>query len=156
MGTLTNPDANGTLTTIPAPGQRAFLVLIVAQAAHSIEEYVFRLYDVFVPARLVSSLVGDNLPFGFAVANTLIVLFGIWSYVARVRPNHPSARGFAWFWTGLEFANGIGHAVIALARGGYFPGVATSPILIAVSLYLARQLTISPQVRPNRSAGPNS
>ena len=28
----------------------AFLWLIVAQAAHSVEEYVFRLYDVLAPA----------------------------------------------------------------------------------------------------------
>jgi len=130
-------------TSIPSPAKRAFLALIVAQAAHSIEEYVFRLYDVFAPARFVSGLLTDNLALGFAVANTLIVLFGIWCYVARVRANHPSARGFAWFWTGLEFANGIGHTVIALARGGYFPGVATAPILIAVSMYLAAQSTAS-------------
>jgi hypothetical protein len=36
--------------------RRAFLVLILAQAAHSTEEYVFRLFDVFAPARFVSSL----------------------------------------------------------------------------------------------------
>ena len=101
--------------TTPASGRRAFLALIVAQVAHSIEEYVFRLDDVFAPARFVSSLVSDNLPFGFAVVNTLIVLFGIWSYIARVLPNHPSARAFAWFWAGLEFANGVGHTVIALS-----------------------------------------
>jgi hypothetical protein len=143
-----NPDADRGLAGIPWRGQRAFLALIVTQAVHSIEEYVFRLYDVFAPARLVSSLVSDNLPFGFAVANTLIVLFGVWSYVARVRPNHRSARSFAWFWTGLEFANGVGHSVIALSRGRYFPGVATAPILIAVSMYLASRLTVSRLAQP--------
>lgn len=122
-------------------GQRAFLALIAAQAAHSIEEYVFRLYDVFPPARFVSRLVSDNLAVGFAVANAAIVLFGIWCYVARVRPNHPSGRGFAWCWAGLELANGVGHCFIALSRGTYFPGVATAPILIAVSIYLATRLT---------------
>lgn len=137
-----NPDADRRLAGIPSRGQRAFLALIVTQAAHSIEEYVFRLYDVFAPARLVSSLVSDNLPFGFAVANILIVLFGIWCYAARVGPNHRSARSFAWFWTGLEFANGVGHSVIALSRGAYFPGVATAPILIALSMYLAARLTV--------------
>lgn len=143
-----NPDADRRLAGISSRGQWAFLALIVTQAAHSIEEYVFRLYDVFAPARLVSSLVSDNLPFGFAVANTLIVLFGIWSYLARVRPNHPSARSFAWFWTGLEFANGVGHSVIALSQGGYFPGLATAPILIAVSMYLASRLTVSRLAQP--------
>jgi uncharacterized protein with HXXEE motif len=128
-------------TTIPPAGKRAFLALIVAQAAHSIEEYVFRLYDVFAPARFVSSLLTENLPLGFAIANTLIVLFGFWCAIARVRPNHPSARAFAWFWAGLEFANGVGHAAIALSRGGYFPGVATAPLLIAIAIYLALKLS---------------
>ena len=41
-------------------------MLILAQAAHSTEEYVFRLFDVFAPARFVSSLVSDNLAVGFA------------------------------------------------------------------------------------------
>jgi len=34
----------------------AFLALIVAQAAHSIEEYVFRLFEVLAPARFISGL----------------------------------------------------------------------------------------------------
>lgn len=38
----------------------AFLVLVLAQAAHSAEEYIFKLYDVFVPARFVSGL---DIPF---------------------------------------------------------------------------------------------
>ena len=45
----------------------AFLALILTQAAHSVEEYVFRLYDVFAPARFVSGLVSDNHAAGFAV-----------------------------------------------------------------------------------------
>jgi len=36
-----------------------FLCLILAQGAHSIEEYVTRLYVVFPPARFVSSLVSQ-------------------------------------------------------------------------------------------------
>ena len=56
--------------------RRAFLVLILAQAAHSTEEYVFRLFDVFAPARFVSSLVSDDLAVGFALVNTGLILFG--------------------------------------------------------------------------------
>ena len=119
----------------------AFLALIVTQAAHSIEEYVFRLYDVFAPARFVSGLVSTNLGVGFAVANVALVLFGLWCYFARVRPGHPSAAAFAWFWTLLELANGIGHNALALARGEYVPGVATAPALLGVSAYLAFRLS---------------
>ena len=123
-----------------------FLALILAQAAHSIEEYVFRLFDVFAPARFVSGLVSTNLGVGFAVANAALVLFGLWCYVARVRPAHPSAPVFAWFWTVLELTNGIGHSVLALSRGGYFPGVATAPLLFGLAAYLAFRLSL-----PSRS-----
>jgi hypothetical protein len=118
----------------------AFLALIVIQAAHSVEECVFRLYDVFAPARFVSALVSDDLARGFAIANAAIVAFGLWCYWARVRTGHPSARAFAWFWTLLEAGNGIGHSAFALARGTYFPGVATAPALLGLSLYLAVRL----------------
>ena len=43
-------------------GQLVFLLLILAQAAHSIEEYVSKLYEVFAPARFVSSLVSNVSP----------------------------------------------------------------------------------------------
>jgi hypothetical protein len=36
--------------------KRAFLVLIVLQVAHSIEEYVLKFYEVFTPARLLNDL----------------------------------------------------------------------------------------------------
>ena len=61
----------------------AFLALIVAQAAHSIEEYVFRLFDVFAPARFVSGLVSDDLSVGFAFGNAGLVMFGLWSVSCR-------------------------------------------------------------------------
>jgi hypothetical protein len=68
-----------------ALSQNLFLCLILSQAAHSIEEYYFRLYDVLAPARLISSLVSSNLAVGFAIANVVLVLFGLWCYLARVR-----------------------------------------------------------------------
>lgn len=121
--------------------RRAFLVLILAQAAHSTEEYVFRLFDVFAPARFVSSLMSDDLAVGFALVNAGLVLFGLWCYAARVRPGHSSATVFAWLWTVLEFGNGIGHTALALSQGGYFPGVATAPVLLGMSTYLAVTLS---------------
>jgi uncharacterized protein with HXXEE motif len=118
----------------------AFLGLMLAQAAHSVEEYVFRLYDVFAPARFVSGLVSDDLARGFAVANVLIVFAGLASYVAIVRPGRPLARSVSWFWSLLEFANGVIHCGLALVRFGYFPGVATAPALLALAGYLLRAL----------------
>jgi len=51
---------------------RAFLALILAQGAHSIEEYAFKLYEVFPPARLVSGLVSRDLATGFIAANAAV------------------------------------------------------------------------------------
>jgi hypothetical protein len=123
-----------------ARSRTAFALVILAQAAHSIEEYAYRLFDVFGPARFVSGLFTHDLPLGFALVNAGIVLFGVWCYVARVRASHPSARAYAWFWTCLELANGVGHVILAGGRGSYFPGVATAPLLLAASSYLGVRL----------------
>ena len=119
----------------------AFALVILAQAAHSVEEYVFRLFDVFAPARWVSSLFSANTALGFAIANLGLVLFGLWCYLARVRRSHASAQAYAWFWTCLELANGLGHVLFSVLRGSYFPGVGTAPLLIAASSYLGFRLT---------------
>jgi hypothetical protein len=132
---------NAAATSMSPRSRSAFLALILAQAAHSIEEYVFRLFDVFAPARFVSALVSDDRAVGFALVNAGLVAFGLWCYFARVRAGHPSGRAFAWFWAGLEFANGTGHSALALSRGGYFPGVATAPLLLGVSAFLAVKLS---------------
>jgi len=120
--------------------QRLFLGLILSQALHSIEEYCFRLYDVLAPARFISSMVSSNLALGFAIVNIALVSFGLWCYLARVRASHPSGKSWAWFWTVLEAANGAGHLILAASRGGYFPGAATAPLLLAFSVSLGATL----------------
>jgi hypothetical protein len=121
-------------------GRFAFSILVLVQAMHSVEEYVFKLYDVFGPARFVSRVVSDDLPTGFALVNIGLVALGIWCYLARVRPGHVSARQWVWPWVLVEGANGLGHPVVALTRGEYFPGVLTAPLLLATSLYLGIRL----------------
>ena len=118
----------------------AFGLLIAAQAAHSAEEYVTRMYDVFAPAEFVSRLFSSNLQVGFAIFNGVLVLFGVWCYFARVRTPHRYELGYAWFWTILEAGNGTGHVILAVVVGGYFPGVATAPVLLAISCYLGAGL----------------
>ena len=117
------------------PACTLFLALILAQAAHSVEEYVFRLYDVLAPARYVSSLFGVDRQIGFVVVNCALVAFGLWCWAARVRRGR--GRGLAWFWVALELANGLAHLALAAMAGGYFPGLATAPLLIGLGLALA-------------------
>jgi hypothetical protein len=124
--------------------RRLFLCLILAQTAHSIEEYIFRLYDVLAPARWISSVFSSSPRWGFALANASLVLLGFWCYVARVRTSRASARAWAWFWTILEGANGLGHLALAAGERGYFPGAATAPVLLALSVLLGLSLGREP------------
>jgi hypothetical protein len=118
-----------------------FLAMILAQAVHSVEEYVFRLYDVLAPARYVSSLFGVDRQIGFVIVNSALVLFGLWCWWARVRPGRGGWRGLAWFWAFLEVANGSAHLALAALAGGYFPGLATAPLLLGLGGWLAWRLS---------------
>jgi hypothetical protein len=120
-----------------ARSSRIFLALVLAQAAHSVEEYAFRLYDVLAPARYVSSIFGVDRQIGFLIVNSALVLFGLWCWAARVRPGRGAARGLAWFWALLEIANGCAHLALAALAGGYFPGLATAPLLLGIGGWLA-------------------
>ncbi|MBW2231354.1 MAG: HXXEE domain-containing protein [Deltaproteobacteria bacterium] len=120
--------------------RNVFLVLVLAQAVHSIEEYRFALYEVFAPARFASGLVSSNLAFGFAILNSAIVVFGAWCYFARVRPGRSSAAFWMWPWILVELGNGIVHSGMAILRGGYFPGLITAPVLFVLAALLASQL----------------
>ena len=113
------------------------MFLILAQGAHSVEEYVTRLYEIFAPARLVSSLFSNDLALGFLIFNGALVTFGLWCWAVPVRSGWHAACGLVWFWTILELGNGIGHSALAVSRGGYFPGIVTAPLLLVFAVWLA-------------------
>lgn len=117
--------------------QVVFLFLILAQAAHSVEEYFTKLYDVLPPARFISGLISHDLALGFLIANVALVAFGLWCWAVPVRSRWSAAAGFIWFWTILELGNGAGHIIFALSRGGYFPGAGTAPLLLLFAGWLA-------------------
>ncbi len=117
--------------------QRLFLLLVLLQAAHSIEEFATGLYRVFAPAGFVSGLVAGDPGTGFAIVNATLVIFGLWCYFVPVRQGWPSARGWAWLWVTVELANGILHTGIAVSSGAYFPGAVTAPVLFVVAASLA-------------------
>jgi len=121
-----------------------FIALIGVQAAHSVEEYFGRLYDVFPPARFVSGLISQIPQRGFVILNVTLVLFGIWCFLWPIRRRWPSAKAFGWIWVAVELVNGIGHPLWSLSQLQYTPGVATAPILLIIALCLARQLHVDP------------
>jgi len=118
----------------------SFLALVAVQAAHSVEEYAGRLYDVFPPAQFVSGLISQNHELGFIIFNAALVSFGLWCFLWPVRGHWASAIPLGWFWVVTELINGIGHPLWTLNELRYTPGVATAPILLIVALYLAWQL----------------
>jgi uncharacterized protein with HXXEE motif len=120
--------------------EASFLALIGTQAAHSVEEYIGRLYHVFPPARFVSGLISENLERGFVIFNVGLVAFGIWCFLWPVRKHWLAAVPLAWLWVGIELVNGAGHPLWSLRELRYTPGVATAPVLLLLALYVARQL----------------
>ena len=62
--------------------QVTFSALIVARAAHSIEEYFGHLWESFPPARFLTDLVSSNPESGFVLINIALFAFGLW-YVLR-------------------------------------------------------------------------
>jgi hypothetical protein len=121
------------------PVERRFWLLGLAQAAHSIEEMISRLYDFMWTAteRLGLPRMGMT-PTTFAVTNMVIIAFllGVVPFVSQRRP---WARAIAWTAAIVEVLNGCGHLAGALIFRGYVPGAATAPLLIAggVALLLA-------------------
>ncbi len=126
------------------PVRYTFGALIAVQAVHSIEEYRGRLYDVFAPARAVSSLVSSDRQLGFLIVNIALVSFGIWCALWPVRRQWPSAQPLPWLWIAIEVMNGIGHPAWSLLQRAYTPGVATAPLLLVLACALAFQLRSSP------------
>lgn len=120
--------------------QGAFGALVLAQAAHSVEEYVGRLWESFPPARLLTGLISQDLERGFLIINVSLVAFGLWCFFWPVRRGWPSAVPLAWVWVALQLINGIGHPLWTLRQGSYTPGVGTAPVLLVLAVYLALQL----------------
>ena len=121
--------------------QHLFLALIGVQSLHSLEEYVFRLWETFPPARFLTGLVSADLERGFIVINVSLVVLGIWCYWWPVRRRWASATPIIWLWIAVELANGIGHPAWSVMQGGYTPGLITSLMLLPLALLLATRLS---------------
>ncbi len=117
-----------------------FLLLMIAQAAHSVEEYATRLFEVFAPARFVSGLVSEDLALGFAVINSVFVAVGAWCYVGPVRAGGAAGQIAAAVWVAIELGNGIVHIAMAAVTGAYFSGSLTAVVLVVAAVCLAVSL----------------
>jgi len=132
---------------------RVFGLLMIVQAAHSIEEYAGRLWESFPPAAFVSGLISSNHEKGFIIFNVALILFGLWCWWWPVRRHWPSSRAIIWGWVAVDVINGIGHPLWSLIQGlRYTPGVATAPLLLLVAMRLTVLQADAASPRP-RTAG---
>jgi hypothetical protein len=118
----------------------AFGALLVAQAAHLVEEYIGRFWESFPPARLLTGWVSQDREWSFVALAMLLMAFGLWCLIWPVRRGWPSAVYLGWAWVVVEVINGIVHTLWTLRQGTYTPGVATAPLLLALAVYLGYQL----------------
>lgn len=118
-----------------------FLILVFIQAAHSIEEYIGRLWENLPPATYVTGLISKNHETGFLIINIGMFALGLLLWAFVVHPNKPAAGFVLWIWIVIEVINGIGHPVWAIMQGGYEPGVVTAPFLLIVALMLIYRQT---------------
>ena len=58
--------------------QNCFLLIVLVQGLHSIEEYLGKIWEVFPPAALLCRLVSNNLETGFLIINIGLFIFGLW------------------------------------------------------------------------------
>lgn len=114
----------------------ALAVTAGIQAVHFAEELTTGFHERFpalfgLPPMLLSVFVGFNLAW-----------LALWSIsVAWIRTAHPVPLFAAWFLGIAACANGIAHPLLAVASGGYFPGLVTAPFIGLAGLWLCRRLT---------------
>ena len=117
-----------------------FLLIVLVQGLHSIEEFIGKLWEVYAPARFLSGLVSSDLQNGFIIINVGLFIILMLTWLTTFSKSY-STSGLLWLWIILEIINGVGHSVWAIIERSYVPGLATAPILIILALYLARLLT---------------
>jgi len=122
-----------------------FLLLVLIQGLHSIEEYLGKIWESFPPARVLCSLVSDNPETGFLIINSGLFVFGLWSLLLPLRNNYFYADFLIWLWIVLELINGIGHPIWTYMQRAYTPGILTAPILLVIAITLLQRQLINKQ-----------
>lgn len=114
---------------------RALAVTAGIQAVHFTEELATGFHE-----QLPGLFSLPPMPLGLFVGFNLGWLL-IWSVsVAWIRTAHAVPLFAAWFLAIASCANGIAHPLLAVASGGYFPGLATSPFIGLAGWWLWRRL----------------
>jgi hypothetical protein len=115
-----------------------FLILVLIQALHSIEEYYGKLWENFPPAIWLTGLVSKDHHLGFLIINIGLFIAGLMCWFFIVKPKHKLAKIAIMFWLLIELANGIVHPIWSIMQNRYTPGLITAPFLFITALYLLK------------------
>ena len=119
-----------------------FLSLIILQAIHSVEEFIFGFYEQFPPMRLIYQDAPQLAKPAFAISNALLFLAGLTCFYYWVRPARKGARALVWVWIVLESINVIAHLVWAVLIRGYNPGLVTVILFVPMLTYLSHLMRL--------------
>ncbi len=114
---------------------RILILAVCLQTVHFVEEAATGFHEAFpglfgLPAIPLPLFLGFNLAW-----------IGIWvASVPGVRRGKTLAAFAAWFLAIAGALNGLAHPALALAVGGYFPGLVTSPLIGAGGVWLVLEL----------------
>lgn len=123
---------------------RALFLATCAQAAHFAEEAATGFADHF--PRMFGQ---PPMPWSVFITFNLACV-AVWAIsVAGLRRGWFWATSAAWFLAVAGALNGLAHPLFAIAAGGYFPGLYTSPLIGAAGAYL--WWTLSHQGEPGAS-----
>ena len=117
---------------------RALALAAGIQAIHFTEEAATGFH-----VRLPAMLGLPGMPLSLFVTFNLVWL-GIWlASVPGLRSARKIAFFAAWFLAIAGMINGIAHPLLAIASGGYFPGLVSSPFIAVASIVLWRRLRVA-------------
>ena len=103
---------------------RVAALAVAAQSVHFTEEIATGFHERF-PAAFGLDPLSFSLFVAFNLAWLAIWMASVWAMARR----HSIALFPLWFLGVAGVVNGIAHPLLALAAGGYFPGLATSPVV---------------------------
>ena len=110
----------------------SFFRLIILQAIHSAEEFIFKFYERFPPMRRLYGEAPHLARPAFLISNLLLILAGLLCFHLVVRTARKGASTVVWIWVVVESFNVIAHLAWALLIRGYNPGLVTGILLVPV------------------------
>ena len=114
---------------------RALAMAVGIQSVHFTEAVVGGFHE-----RLGALLGLPGMPLSFFVVSHLAWIGILVASVPGLRSLRPPAFFAGWFLAIAGMFNGIAHPLLAIAAGGYFPGLITSPFIGIAGIWLWRRL----------------